>query len=280
MNELLNKIVDKLNASVKTDAQSLTDAQKAQARTNVGAASEAAVKQLAEKIAAIGTQEDIVQQVIAALGTPVFGTVDENRLITLTGVLADGTYNFQYEDEDGNTYPLGSYTKAPKPTYTNILPLAINSDGSAYVGTNGEKGYKTGVRLNSNGAEATLADWGVTGFIPIDATSDSLYFKNIQWRGGSDIDNDYVGLYDASFSKLTSTKLITEWLGGGTNERVNQYGFEMDAENNVTKINFAKWCTAAFGSLSVASWPNVKYIRFSMYDITADSIITKNEPID
>ena len=64
-------------------------------------ASEVAVEQISEEIAAIGTQEDIVQQVIAALGTPVFGTVDENKHITLSGHLVDGTYTLSFEDADG-----------------------------------------------------------------------------------------------------------------------------------------------------------------------------------
>ena len=53
-------------------------------------------------------QEAIVQQVIAALGTPVFGTVDTNNNIILTGELVDGTYTIKYEDADGQTVDIGS----------------------------------------------------------------------------------------------------------------------------------------------------------------------------
>lgn len=55
-------------------------------------------------------QESIVQQVIAALGTPVFGTVDENNNIILSGELASGTYTVKYEDAEGNTTDIGSLT--------------------------------------------------------------------------------------------------------------------------------------------------------------------------
>ena len=48
-------------------------------------------------------QEQIVQDVIAALGTPVFGTIDENKHITLSGHLATGTYTLSFEDTDGFT---------------------------------------------------------------------------------------------------------------------------------------------------------------------------------
>lgn len=52
-------------------------------------------------------QEEIVQQVITALGTPVFGTVDDNNVITLSGELADGTYTICYENADGSTNEIG-----------------------------------------------------------------------------------------------------------------------------------------------------------------------------
>jgi hypothetical protein len=52
--------------------------------------------------------EEIVQRVVAALGTPVFGRVDENKVITLTGALADGAYTIKYEDGDGKVTEIGS----------------------------------------------------------------------------------------------------------------------------------------------------------------------------
>ena len=221
-------------------------------------------------------QEAIVQQVIAALGTPVFGRVDEENNIILAGELAEGTYTLKYEDAEGNLTTIGTLKSEGAPKYTNILPLSINSNGSPYVGTNGEQGYKTGYRLNSSGVEATLADWECTGFIPFDS-SDVFYFKNIDWQGGSSPNNDYVGLYDSSFAKLTSTKLISEWLVGKTPAN---YGITLDEDGNITSINCKKWSTAGYGSLANAQWVNVKYIRFSLYGVTDESIITKNEPIE
>lgn len=102
-------------------------------------------------------QESIVQQVIAALGTPVFGRIDENKVITLTGTLADGsTYTFQYEDEDGNVHPLGSYTKAPEPTYTNLFNQATATLNTRMSG--------------SSKAPKTENGYVMTATIPITAT--------------------------------------------------------------------------------------------------------------
>lgn len=58
-------------------------------------------------------KEEIVQQVITALGTPVFGTVDANNNIILTGELADGMYTIKYEDAEGNVVEVGTITKEP-----------------------------------------------------------------------------------------------------------------------------------------------------------------------
>lgn len=55
-------------------------------------------------------QESIVQQVITALGTPVFGRVDAENNIILSGALADGTYTIKYEDADGNMTEIGTIT--------------------------------------------------------------------------------------------------------------------------------------------------------------------------
>ena len=226
-------------------------------------------------------QETIVQQVIAALGTPVFGTVDASNNITLTGELADGTYTIKYEDTDGNALEIGTLTLKDEPTYTNILPSAINSDKTLFVGTNGEKGYKTGCRLNSSGAEASVSDWEVTGFIPITA-QDVLYFKDIQWRGNSQ-KHDYIGLYNSTFTSLTSTQVISVFIEQtlkNSNSAPEDYGITLDADGNIVSIDFKKLSVTAYGSVSAAGWANVKYIRFSCFGITDNSVITKNEPIE
>lgn len=54
------------------------------------------------------TTEEIVQAVISALGTPVFGRVDNDRNIILSGALTAGTYTVKYENEDGSTTTIGT----------------------------------------------------------------------------------------------------------------------------------------------------------------------------
>lgn len=106
------------------------------------------------------TQEDktqIVQEVIAALGTPVFGTVDAENTITLSGVLAEGTYTLQYENEDGSLTQIGSITIGSGVTYTNladpasedwVLNSRINSSGNLTQVSDSQRGDQTMVMTN------------------------------------------------------------------------------------------------------------------------------------
>ena len=62
-------------------------------------------------------KESIVQQVIAALDTSVFGTTDEENNVILSGNLADGIYTFKYENADGVLTEIGTVTVGD--SYTN-----------------------------------------------------------------------------------------------------------------------------------------------------------------
>lgn len=123
-------------------------------------------------------QESIVQQVITALGTPVFGRVDADNNIILTGELADGTYTLKYEDADGNVTEIGTLEQGGV-SYTNQIPISIDSDGNVYNGT----GYKIKSRLGSRGTVSDIADASatnpvfVTGFIPV-KRGDIIRMKN------------------------------------------------------------------------------------------------------
>ena len=96
-------------------------------------------------------QEEIVQQVITALGTPVFGMVDENNVITLTGALESGTYTLMYEDAEGNVIEIGT--------------LALNDDGPIDIPW--VEGYSCG---GSSGVTNTAqAEYITTEKMPLDA---------------------------------------------------------------------------------------------------------------
>ena len=91
------------------------------------------------------SKADIVAEIISQLGgLPVFGTVADDKTITVTSELADGKYTLMYENEDGTLSEIGKitvgalYTNLADPTSEDFLEnYRINSSGSVVAATNG-----------------------------------------------------------------------------------------------------------------------------------------------
>lgn len=190
----------------------------------------------------------------------VVGVLDSSNSIILSGNLADGTYTLKYENMDGSYTEIGNLVVAPPgPSYTNALTLAVDASGKPFVGANGEVGYKTGYRLSfTSGNESTLADYEVTGYIPVTYGA-KIRIKNIHIPEGTadEMNNHYICFYDANKAVLLKTTLIAQFVVGGTDEG-----------NGVLMM-----------STSSVSATNMAYFRICGSEITEDSIITVNEPI-
>lgn len=235
---------------------------------------------------------------------------------TLTGVTTDNTENSIAEGQPYNatlTSKIGTFTSvvvtmggvditsdvysdgvisipavtgnveiiAIAPTYTNQIPLAVDSDGTAY---NGGQGWKANTRLNSGGTETTYENVEVTGFIPV-TLGDVIYFKNIKYRansGGTYSNQEYLAFYDADKNKLDSALLgylstfFSENEGSSTftSDREAAPSYNLCVLDTSEVINWSssnnKWTNSA----------NMAYFRISAEEITNDSIITKNQPIE
>lgn len=209
-------------------------------------------------------QESIVQQVIAALGTPVYGTVGENKTIILEADLGEGTYTFMLKKDDGSLALIGTGEYQSGPKYTNALTKAIDTDGQPY---NSGKGWKDGYRLNSSAAESADAAADVTGFIPA-KWGDTLYLSDVKLSANS---KNYIYLYESNFAKTGS------YFRGDTtfNTAVEKGGIVLDDSGNVKSI---KLDLTTYNNDDGAS--SVVYVRISCDQITDDSIITVNEPIE
>ena len=149
------------------------------------------------------------------------------------------------------------------PTYTNLLPLATNSDGSAY---NSGKGWKTNTRLNSSGAESTSSAEGieVSGFIPV-KFGDTIYFENLKFVvGGERASACYICVYDSAFNFIGYRR--ADETGGGN--------YTVDENNILKSIGLTT------GNGFTSSLTNVAYFRISAEEITDSSIITVNEIIN
>ena len=148
------------------------------------------------------------------------------------------------------------------PSYTNLLPSAIDTDGSVYNGV----GWKEGYKLTSSGG---LEEWSgsyLTGFIPI-KKGDVVRLKNVKWQNGVNTGlssgNQRLVIYDGSKNFLA----LTNGTGlGGTMAGVK------DASGIWTQFTVQP-------TLSGTSLATAAYFRLNCAEISGDSIITVNEEI-
>ena len=147
------------------------------------------------------------------------------------------------------------------PSYTNLLPSAIDTDGSIYNGVGWQKGY----RLGSDGAPVGQNDSYLTGFIPV-KFGDVVRLKNVKWQygvtTGLNSGNQRVSFYDASKVHLGQAAAIGV---GGMLAGVKD-------DNNIwTQFTVKNWTGVDVGSAA--------YFRLNCAEISGDSIITVNEEI-
>lgn len=209
------------------------------------------------------TQEDknqIVQEVIAALGTPVFGTVDAENTITLSGDLAEGIYTLQYEHADGSLTPIGSITVGSGVSYTNladpasedwVLNYRINSSGNQTQVSESLRGNQTMVMTNY------IPTVGVEAFHykGIDVTSAlTASGENYSRFYFYDAEKTYLGYYQCS-NRLASDFSAAEY------------------DDAVMICNYKSF------SAAVSTAANASYVRFGGI-LTEDTvIITADEEI-
>lgn len=203
-------------------------------------------------------QEAIVQQVITALGTPVFGRVDEGNNIILTGELIDGTYTLKYEDAEGNVIEIGTLTQGGT-SYTNLA----NPNSTDWL---------TNQRLNSSGAVVDTTPAITTNYIPL-KLNDYVRIRGLNiWHQGTSDGNATTWFYDENKNRVASTAPVT----------APSY-YPKDNDGNGHAFNVSNSSTHKLTVLEGYSASDIRYARFvgKLYDgFTADDvIITVNQEI-
>lgn len=119
----------------------------------------------------------IVQAVVESIGVPVFGTIGDDKTITLNEGLPDGVYTIRYLTDEGYA-DIGTITVgAPTPSYVNLVPTALTHTDLTTV-YNG-KGYKDGVRASTSSPFTSTQEGYVTmGAIPVSFDT-VLYIKGV-----------------------------------------------------------------------------------------------------
>lgn len=153
----------------------------------------------------------------------------------------------------------------------NVIASSINPDGTPYRGTNGEIGYKTGIRLSS-GAETSSLTTDAVGFIPA-GVNDKFYFSKGLMVPDT---NNRVAmvLYDANFQHL-DTRSVNHLFVKKDASILIGYGLSFYDDDTLYTVT-AKCLSYWVGSATVNK---TAYVRFVTYPITAAACITKNEPL-
>ena len=216
-------------------------------------------------------------------GTAV-GAITANSGYELPDTIPVSGASYTWDKSTGTvtlSNPIGNVTitvvaVSAKPKYTNQIPLSTDSSGNLY---NGGKGWKADTRLNSSGAEASYTGIEVTGFIPV-KLGDVIYLKNVgAYAHGSyaNAQQQYFAVYDANKNKLESALI----------SYLDVTGYKaVEFENTDLSVNGRKIIriSTAYAASSDGSkdWrkSNMAYFRLSAAEITDDSIITVNQPID
>lgn len=164
-------------------------------------------------------------------------------------------------------------------SYTNVVPTAIDTDGSIYNGV----GWKGATRLSaSSGSEKTQDNAGVTGFISV-KSGDIVRFKDSQtkllWNEDGMVSGHCaVVYYDATFAFLGSVTLQPAYYGI----------LAADTSGSVGISGVDPTGTTADGGIVTIAVPDnasIAYIRLGMSCVAtdgsnlADLIVTVNEEI-
>lgn len=203
-------------------------------------------------------QEAIVQQVIAALGTPVFGRVDASNNIILTGELADGTYTIKYEDAEGNVTEIGTLEQGA--SYTNLADTSSPD-------------WVNGYRMSSSGELKAESVSYTSNYIPLKA-GDVVRVRgmNLFYYGSS------TSYATQTFYDTNKTRIAT--INPATNHAL--FGYELSSQTtNPTKdivYTVANGVTFISGDASQIAYARFTGRLWAGYT-PEDVIITVNQEI-
>lgn len=152
----------------------------------------------------------------------------------------------------------------------NVVPTAIDTDGSIYEGT----GYIEGYRVSSNGSLKAQTNTVTTGYIAA-TPAHKIRMSGVKWeKPGGGIYN-YICFYDADF-KLLQTMNVTN-----TDTNFSNLGAGSVVETDKAKHSVVKDANGVYTfNLTYKSGASYSYIRLSVTGNGSNMFVTLNEEID
>jgi hypothetical protein len=168
---------------------------------------------------------------------------------------------------------IGGVVAWAKKTFTNLVPLSTDTDGSIYNKT----GYKDGVRLSSSGGVSSSSQPAgtTTGFIPWGGDSDILRLKGVEFLLASKNHSGhyYINFYNASKGFLAY--LSSQEYGDGSS--MDHILILTRDANGVETFDWNESYGTSNALLQAVR--KAKFIRITAYGKGADMIVTINEEI-
>lgn len=211
---------------------------------------------------------DIVRMVVDALGgAPVFGVVDDENIITVSSVLADGTYVLKYEDPEGNLTQIGTVVVGEEAETVNLFDPVLATLNSRWS--------------NSSYAYTTTNGYVVSGYIPVVIPADSSNPAVLHWRGALMADKAGIAYFDAAKAILAASDASTNGADASvsaidvTTDANGDYQTSLGFKNGVLQSN---WQTSA-AFIRVCLQVNSTSTAVTQDDI-ADIIMTIDQLIE
>lgn len=211
------------------------------------------------------TSLDTLKSMLVVTAVYADGTTSKivNGLYSLSGTLTSGSSTITVTYNNLTTTFTVNVEQEQKP-YTNLVPTAIDTDGSIYNGV----GYKNGYRLSSSGTVKELAGSVVSGFIPV-KSGDVVrvwgvgMYSDVNLETGNN--SSYVCIYNTSFGLLGGKTI------GGTNYGTHHSAITLSQDGENAVITLGELASMAYIRVNTGSGSNYRY--------GADMIITVNEEI-
>lgn len=273
---------------VKSTEQTFTDDEKAQVRTNIGAASASDVSELSDKIE--DETNALIQNLTLGYGTDgrlylyfnkqiigtgigiasdetVSGTINEDNNLVFNDNIADGDYTlyFLYENNeysDAMDMTVSEIVEIEEAEIDNLIPTLVDTDlVTIYNG----KGYKEGVRISvSAGGETTATAVLLTGLIPLGNDGDVFHI-----RGVSNITSDNVSAtYQGGYWCYSADGALLNTASGIPAIPTSCIGYDENGDYTITMTH------SAFSLLD-----GTAFIRFQFGLSTGEVFMTRNKLI-
>lgn len=199
---------------------------------------------------------------------PKAGTTDESAI---SAVIADYNTKTVKVIRVGRGADYETTINVKTVSYTNVIPLSIDSTGAIF---NGGKGWADKGRIGSGKLDSYIGggDYYITGHIEIDPTIDNtIRMKNITFKSDTTIDKIGIAFYDASFTRvlMDTNKSGSNWLSPSTIANITD-----DVLDGTNIVQFTLENGLHLNNTAI------KYFAICAEYIGDDSIITINEPID